>query len=186
MAGCMAMAACAALPLRAQGFPDPATRPVAASLPILAIPKSQLAGVTQSLGAAEISVVYRRPVARGRELFGALVPWGRVWSASADSAPVFTTTRALMVNGDSLPAGSYALWAIPDASSWTFVFSRDAHVFHLRYAGGHDALRVKAKPETGAHAETLTFSFPMVDADSARFQLHWGTTVVPLTIRVKR
>jgi hypothetical protein len=47
-------------------------------------------------------------------------------------------------------------------------------------------LRVRVVPKRGEHVETLQFSFPMVDADSARLELRWGTTIVPMSIRVAR
>ena len=148
--------------------------------------RSQLDGVSQSIMGTRVEIVYRRPVARGRTLFGALVPWGRIWTPSADSAARFTTSGPLQVNGAELPAGSYSVWAIPDSSSWTIVFNAVAEVFHLRYPDGHDVLRVRATPASGDHVESLMFAFPMVDADSARLVLRWGTTVVPLSIRARR
>lgn len=147
--------------------------------------KSQLGTVSQSIAGTRVEIVYRRPVARGRELFGSLVSWGRVWTPSADTAARFTTSGPLEVNGSDLPAGNYSLWAIPDSASWTIVFNRVAEAFHLRYPEGRDVLRVKAAPVAGPHVETLMFSFPVVDADSARLELRWGTTVVPLSIRAK-
>ncbi len=63
------------------------------------------------------------------------------------------------------------------------ILNSAADVFHLRYAENRDVLRVKAAPARSDHVETLMFSFPMVDADSARLELRWGTTVVPLSIR---
>lgn len=148
-----------------------------------AIPKSQLATVSQMVGPTRIEIVYRRPVARGRELFGALVPYGRVWSPSADSAAVFTTTTALEIAGGGLPAGRYAVWAIPDSVMWTMIFSSAVPVFHLRYRQDKDVLRVRVAPKAGEHMETLGFYFPMVDADSAVLNLHWGKMVVPMKIR---
>jgi len=148
-----------------------------------AIPKSQLATVSQMVGPTRIEIVYRRPVARGRELFGALVPYGRVWSPSADSAAVFTTTTALEIAGGGLPAGRYAVWAIPDSVMWTMIFSSAVPVFHLRYRQDKDVLRVRVAPKAGEHMETLGFYFPMVDADSAVLNLHWGKTVVRMKIR---
>ena len=145
--------------------------------------KSQLAIVTQHVADARIDVVYRRPVARGRALFGALVPWGQIWTPSADSAARFTTSRAIEVNGARLAAGSYGIWAIPDSTEWTVIFSGAAAVFHLSYPAGRDVLRVRAAPARGEHVEALLFVFPVVDADSAVLQLRWGTTVVPLAIR---
>jgi hypothetical protein len=148
--------------------------------------RSQLASVSQSVAGTRIEIVYRRPVARGRQLFGSLVPWGRIWTPSADTAARFTTSGPLQVNGSDLPAGSYSVWTIPDSASWTIVFSSVAEAFHMRYPEGHDVLRVRATPAAGEHVETLMFTFPVVDADSARLELRWGTTVVPLSIHAKR
>jgi hypothetical protein len=148
-------------------------------------PKSQLASLSQMIGGTRVDIMYRRPVARGRELFGALVPWGRVWSPSADTATRVTISTALQVNGSVLAAGSYSVWAIPDSTSWTIIFNRQATAFHMRYPDGQDVLRVKAVPGRGEQVETLQWEFPMVDADSAVLQLHWGTTTVPLTLRAR-
>jgi hypothetical protein len=141
--------------------------------------------VSQNLAGAQIDLAYRRPSARGRELFGALVPWDRVWSPSADSAAQFTTSQPLEVNGSALAAGSYSLWAIPGQKEWTFIFSSQFRVFHTRYPEGSDVLRVKAVPESAEHIETLTMYFSAADADSATFRLHWGKTAVPLKIKAR-
>src|SRR5829696_9745514 len=109
--------------------------------------KSQLATVTQLVGPAKIEIVYRRPVARGRELFGKLVPFGKIWTPSADSAAVFITSRDLDVNGARLKAGRYAVWMIPDSTEWTVVFSSAQPVFHLlRPKDSDEVLRIKTKP----------------------------------------
>ena len=160
---------------------------VAAALPAIAAaqPRSQLGVVAQSVAGARIEIAYRRPVARGRSLFGYLVPWGSIWTPSADTAARFTTSAPVEINGATLAAGSYSLWAIPDSTSWTLIFNSINQVFHLRYPQGHDVLRVTATPTRGEFVETLLFAFPMVDADSARLELRWGTTVVPLAIRAR-
>ncbi len=150
------------------------------------IPRSQYGTVSQSIAGTTVEIVYRRPVARGRELFGDLVPWGRIWTPSADSSAVFATSGDLEVNGESLPAGRYGLWTVPGESEWTLVFSQVPSAFHLRYPEGRDALRVRAVPERGEHVETLQFAFPFVDADSALLQLRWGETIVPIRLRAVR
>ena len=147
--------------------------------------RSQSGTVTQSVAGTRVEIEYRRPVARGRALFGALVPWGRTWTPSADSAARITLSGPMEVNGAPLAAGAYAVWVIPDSASWTVIFSTEASVFHLRYPEGKDALRVRATPAQGEHVETLAFVFPTVDADSAVLQMRWGTTVVPLTLRAR-
>jgi hypothetical protein len=155
----------------------------AAPLPAQTIRKSQLATVSQQIADTHLEILYRRPVARGRTLFGTLVPWGRIWSPSADSAARITVSTDVAINGAKLAAGTYGIWAIPDSTEWTIIFNSDAVAFHLRYPVGRDALRVQARPLKGDHVESLLFSVPMVDADSATLQLHWGTTIVPLVIR---
>ena len=161
-----------------------------AGLPIAAVPscaqqiaRSQLATVTQRVADTEIEIRYRRPVARGRALFGELVPFGQVWTPSADSAAQFTVSTPVEVNGQTLAAGTYALWTIPDAASWTLIFSSRVPVFHLRYPRDLDVLRVTSPTEQGEHIEALQFSFPSVDGDSALIHLRWGTTIVPLRLR---
>lgn len=158
----------------------------ARSTPAQSIRKSQRASVMQMVGATRLEIIYHRPVARGRELFGSLVPWNRIWSPSADTAAIFKTTTDLDIGSDRLPAGSYSIWAIPDRQSWTIIFSSVQPVFHVRYPAGKDVLRVKANSRSGDHMETLAFYFPMVDADSAVLNLHWGKTVVPLSIRARQ
>lgn len=155
----------------------------APSTPAQTIRKSQLASVMQMVGSTRIEIIYYRPVARGRELYGRLVPWGRIWSPSADTTAIFRTTTDLDFGSARLPAGRYSLWAIPDRDSWTIIFSSVVPVFHVRYPEGRDVLRVKATPHSADHMETLAFYFPIVDADSAVLNLHWGKTVVPLSLR---
>lgn len=147
--------------------------------------RSQLGVVTQWIAGTKVEITYRRPVARGRALFGALVPYGRSWTPSADSAARISTSAPIEINGGLLPAGTYSIWAIPDSLSWTITFNRRANLFHLAVPAGDDALQVRATPVRGEHVETLMFVFPMVDGDSARLELRWGTTVVPLRIRAR-
>jgi hypothetical protein len=155
------------------------SRPSAAQ----ATPRSQPATVGQSLAGTRIEIAYHRPVARGRALFGALVPWGRIWSPSADSVARLTLSGPVELNGSRLAAGSYGLWMIPDSIAWTVIVSAKPDAFHLRYPEGQDVVRLTAAPQRGEHVETLLFAFPTVDADSATLQLRWGTTVVPIRVR---
>ncbi len=158
----------------------------ATSLSAQVIRPSQAAEVMQWVGAAKLDITYHRPVARGRELFGKLVPFGKVWSPSADSAAVLTLTKPITVNGSTLAAGAYTIWTIPGENEWMVIFSMEHPVHHMFYPEGKDALRVKAVPRVGDHLETLGISFPMVDADSAEMVIHWGRTIVPLKIRSGR
>jgi hypothetical protein len=150
------------------------------------IPRSQHGSVSQRVGLTDITISYNRPVARGRTLFGGVVPWRRVWHPGADSATTVTFGRDVLLDGHDLRSGSYTLWAIPDTAQWTVIFSRAVHVYHVPYPGEtQDVLRVTVAPEQGSHMEVLAYYFPVVGPDSAVLRLHWGSTIVPLRIRTK-
>ncbi len=152
------------------------------------IPASQHGSVTQRVGYTDIAVSYNRPVARGRRLFGELVRWGRVWHPGADSATTIAFSRDVTIAGHAIAAGRYTLWTIPEEppKPWTLILSRGVDVWHTDYPGeALDALRITVAPEQGAHMEVLAFYFPIVAPDSAVLRLHWGTTLVPITIRPK-
>ncbi len=154
-----------------------------APTPADSIAKSQRGAVSQRIARTEVSLRYGRPVARGRELFGALVRWGRTWCPGADSATTFVTSTDIRVNGETLPAGRYSLWAQPNRDQWTVIFNTVAAVWHTRYPGARrDALRLTVTPREGAHMETLAFYFPVVEGREAELVLHWGSTVVPLRL----
>jgi hypothetical protein len=148
-------------------------------------PPSQRGSVSQNVALTEITVTYGRPVARGRALFGQLVPWDSVWHPGADSATRIVFTHDVELEGHTLKGGEYSLWLIPRADRpWTVIFSRAAHVFHKPYPGASDdVLRVDVQPEKGAHMESLAIYFPVVLRNEATMRIHWGETIVPLRIK---
>lgn len=148
------------------------------------IKPSQHGTVSQRIADTTITLEYNRPVARGRELFGALVPYGRVWCPCADDATTIELTTGVKIDGQELAAGKYSVWTIPNEGKWTVIFNRRSAAWHTRYPEGQDALRLEVPTRPGAHMETLAFYFPMVDGKKAELVFHWGTTVVPLTIEV--
>ena len=169
-------------PLRTSASESPAPADV---IPLEEVRKSQAAAVSQRVANTEITVTYSRPVARGRELFGALIPYEQVWNPGADQATAVAVTRDVKVNGMPLAAGKYSLWAVPRADRWTIIFSSAADVYHTPYPGdAQDVLRLDVPPEHGPHMEALTFYFPVVEGKDATLRLHWGDVMVPLSIEV--
>ena len=168
VAFCSAIALCTPLMATAQGYPP-----------------SQRGSVTQNVAYTHISIAYGRPVARGRALFGSLVPWDQIWHPGADSATRITFNHDIVVEGKPLRAGEYTMWLIPrEHDPWTLIFSSAAHVFHKPYPGErYEVLRVDVKPEQASHVESFTIYFPMVLRDEAVMQLHWGTSAVPVHIK---
>ncbi len=151
-----------------------------------AVKLSQHGTVTQQVANTTITVDYNRPVARGRDLFGALVPYDRVWCPGADDCTTITVSTGVTIEGHALAAGTYTLWAKPGAAKWTMIVNRAHPVFHTRYqtAADQDVLTLEVTPRAGSQMETLAFYFPLVNAKHAELVLHWGTVVVPLAIDV--
>ena len=149
-----------------------------------AVRKSQHGSVAQRIADTDVTIVYNRPVARGRELFGPTVPYGKEWDPGADDATTIAFSTDVSFGSVHLPAGKYSVWVVPmERGPWTFVLSTAAEVFHTPYPRGKDALRIPVTPQRGPHMETLAFYFPVVDGDSAVLSLHWGTTVLSIPIK---
>src|SRR4051812_114260 len=147
-------------------------------------PFSQRGSVSQDVAFTHFTVAYGRPVARGRTLFGQLVPWDAVWHPGADSATRIVFDHDVLIEGRPLKAGEYSLWLLPRAERpWTVIFNRAAHVFHTPYPGAaQDVLRVDVSPQRVSHLESMTIYFPMVLRDSALMRIHWGETAVDVRI----
>lgn len=154
-------------------------------IPLDQVSKSQPAAIGQRIATTEITVTYSRPVARGRQLFGALVPYEQIWTPGADKATSITVSRNIQINDVPLAKGSYSIWTIPRPDRWTVVFNKKADAYHTEYPGeAQDALRLQVPPQKVPHVETLTFSFPTVEGKDAVLEFAWGEVAVPLSIRV--
>lgn len=156
--------------------------PAAAQLKLPAV--SQHAVVSQTVGLTDITVTYSRPGVKGREIFGGLVPYGKVWRTGANTATQFAVTTDVMIEGKSLPAGTYSLHTIPGPNEWTVIFNKDAGQWgSFNYDEKKDALRVTIKPEKAAHsAEWMEFHFPKISTDSATLMLRWADVAIPIKI----
>jgi Protein of unknown function (DUF2911) len=148
-------------------------------------PFSQRGAVSQRVAFTDISIEYGRPTARGRTLFGALVPWDSVWHPGADSATQITISRTIALEGREVPAGTYTIWLVPrQTGAWTLILNRTRAIQHTPYPGAaSDLLRLDVVPEQLSHLETLTYLFPTVLRDEAQLRLQWGTSAI--TVRLK-
>lgn len=148
-------------------------------------PASQRATMSQDIALTTVKISYGRPVARGRPLWGQLVPWDSVWHPGADSATLVSFNHDVVVEGHALKSGEYSLWLLPrDRKPWTVIFSRAAHTFHKPYPGeAEDALRFDVTPVSLSHMESMAIEFPTVLRDDAVMQIHWGTVGVPIRVK---
>ncbi len=163
-------------------FLTSATLPLAAqqTAPALKTPRlSQHQVITQTVGLTDIMIDYSRPVAKGRAIFGGLVPYDKVWRTGANEATQITFSEDVTIDGKPLPKGAYSLHTIPGKDSWTLIFNKTAKQWgSFNYEQAQDALRITAKPEKGPHAELFTITFPDVTTDDAVVALRWADTMV--------
>ncbi len=73
----------------------------------------------------KVKVTYSSPSKRGREIFGGLVPYGKVWRTGANEPTIFETNEEITIQGKKLPKGSYSLWTIPNQNTWTVIFNSE-------------------------------------------------------------
>ena len=101
------------------------------SRPLQRFARASTARSASSIAGTRITIEYNRPGGEGRELFGALVPWGRVWCPGADTCTSMELSTDVKIDGQALAAGAYSLWAEPDREHWTMIFNTlDARVPH--------------------------------------------------------
>src|SRR3954466_10858142 len=109
---------------------------------------SQHSLVKQRVGLTDVEVDYSRPNKNGREIFGGLVPYGKLWRTGANAVTKIKFSRAVTLGGKEIPAGEYALFTIPTANEWTIILSKDAKVQSAAdYKQENDAARLTATPQ---------------------------------------
>ncbi len=107
-----------------------------------------------------IKTDYSSPRAKGRKIFGGLVPYGEVWRLGANEATTFVTTANLTAGGKDIPAGSYTLFAVPAQDKWTLVISKKTGEWGIPYPDGEDLARVDMKTsQLSSPMENFTISY---------------------------
>jgi len=128
-------------------------------------------------GGKSITVDYSSPRAKGRKVFGGIVPFGEVWRAGANEATTFVATTDLMVGGKHVPAGSYTLFTIPNQDKWTLIISKKTGEWGIPYPGADgDLARVDMKVSpTSAPVENFTIAFDK-SGKGCTLRMEWENT----------
>ena len=147
-------------------------------------PKSTL---TQMVGLTEVEINYSRPSARGRAIFGDLVPFGKLWRTGANENTTLSFSDDVVINGKTLAKGKYALYTIQKADNWEIIFYSKTDNWGNPEVWDETkvALRTNATPETLDRAvETFTIGINNLDSDFAHLELSWEKTIVALKFEV--
>jgi len=135
-------------------------------------------------GDLSIKVFYNRPYKKGREIFGALVPYGKVWRTGANEATTFETSKDLSIDGKVLKKGKYTLWTIPGQETWTVIFNSEHGQWGVNSSGeanrdeSRDVLTVDVhRVQQEREFEQFTIAFEKV-GEEAEMVLIWDKTLV--------
>jgi len=142
--------------------------------------------VRQEAGFTTIEVYYERPAARGRteeEIFGKLVPWGKVWRTGAGPATLITFSTAVWIDNTEVPARTYALFTIPGIEEWTVMLNRDTAAYAFgHYDPANDAVRFTVKPaRCERYHESVTIDIDFVP-NNARIYISWLNTQISFDV----
>lgn len=144
--------------------------------------------VRASVGAAEVSVVYGRPSARGRTVWGGtLVPYGTWWRTGANAATALRTTADLTVGGVRVPAGSYTLFTLPAASGSQLIISRKTGEWGTEYDASQDLARVPLTTTAlAAPVEQFTIAVEPTGAGAGVLRMRWADRELSVPLAAAR
>lgn len=138
---------------------------------------------TGMVGEAEVMLAWGAPSVRDREIFGELVPFGKVWRTGANECSVLETSKNLMVAGEELPAGKYGLFTIPGEDKWTIIFNSNADQFgHYDYDESSDVLRIEVPSKTLDESVETMDMFVKEKEGKSWIGIKWADTKVAFEV----
>lgn len=151
---------------------------------------SPVATVKQAFGLGEITITYARPASKGRVIFGDLVPYDKLWRTGANASSKITFSDDVLIEGQKLAAGEYALYTIPGKTEWTIIFHKNTKLWGLggpgEYKEENDALRVKVKPAAlPANVESFTIAVSDISMNKCVISLEWEKTKASFTVETE-
>ncbi|MBL7921791.1 MAG: DUF2911 domain-containing protein [Bacteroidia bacterium] len=147
---------------------------------------SPLQTVKQAFALSDITIEYSRPSAKGRVIYGDVVPFGKVWRTGANGATKITFGEDVKVEGNDVKAGTYALYTIPNKDSWEIMLYKDLTLGGnvAEYKKENELLRFVVKPTNMGDDKVETFSIDFSDmtSTSTKIELVWEKTRVAINV----
>lgn len=148
---------------------------------------SPSAKVMETVGMTEVEIAYSRPSMRGRGIFGDLVPYNEMWRTGANASTKITFSSDVIVEGNELKAGTYALYTIPAEGEWTIIFHKNTTHWGVGgYKAEEDAFRFNVKSTKIENTvETFTIGVSNIGLGTANIDISWENTMVSFGIDTK-
>ena len=143
--------------------------------------------LTQVVGLTEVTIDYNRPSAKGRIIFGDLVPFGELWRTGANANSTVSFSEDVIINGTTVKKGKYALFTTPKADMWEVVIYTDTDNWGTPevWDANKVAVLVNVDPIALNNAvESFTISVGNLTNDSATIDIAWEKTMVSVKFEV--
>lgn len=134
--------------------------------------------IKQEFALSDISIEYSRPSAKGRVIYGDLVPFDKLWRTGANASTKITFGSAVKLEGNDVPAGTYSLYTIPGKTEWTIVINKNLTNWGIDgYKEEEDLVRFKVKPTAlTENVETFTMNVGSITSNTCTIDLTWEKT----------
>ncbi len=140
--------------------------------------------IKQNFALGNIEITYSRPIAKGRKVFGDLVPFNKLWRTGANEATLIRFTDVVEIKGKRIDTGSYVLYTIPGYESWEVILNKGITNWGIEgYKEAEDVVRFKVEPTKVKDAlESFTMQFADVKPESCVLQILWEKTAISIPI----
>lgn len=146
---------------------------------------SPLQTVKQAFGLSDLTIEYSRPGAKGRVIFGDVVPFGKVWRTGANATTKITFGDDVKVEGNAVAAGTYGLYTVPNKDSWEIMLYKDLTLAGnvADYKKENEVVRFTVKPKAmNDKVETFTINVADITSNTANVELAWENTRVAFKV----
>ncbi|MFH6971482.1 DUF2911 domain-containing protein [Flavobacterium petrolei] len=143
--------------------------------------------IMQEVGLTAVEINYSRPSARGRAVFGNLVPFGKVWRTGANENTTVSFSDDVVIDGKTLKKGKYSLYTVPKIESWEIIFYKTTDNWGNpeEWKEQNVALRATVKPETlNKSLETFTIGISGLDNNFAFLEIYWENSYAAVKFEV--
>ena len=142
--------------------------------------------IEQKIGLTDVSINYSRPHKRDRDIFGSLVPFNKMWRTGANKNTIITTSDILIFGKDTLKAGSYSIFTIPQKDQWVIIFYGDTENWGTPEKMDDKQIMIKTSAKVGSlnqAKQSFTISFDDIQMDGAKLSMSWDKTIVTLPFK---
>ena len=149
---------------------------------------SPFSKISQQVGLTDVTLEYSRPSAKGRVVFGELVPYNKVWRTGANAATKITFKEVAKIGGKTIQPGLYAIYTIPNQDYWTIIIHSNTSLRSIAggaYKPSNDVFRFEIAPKNNNYLETFTCQFSQVKTNSLMLDIAWENTLISIPIEVE-